>query len=107
MDSLVATSSLFDYGSPTLFVLNGFNEVKSSGFQLTRSPGKNIVYLGSLLLILGIFCMFYIRENRIWVRIAPSKTLIAMSSNRKTPDLDREFDAHLAALTSTTQPTHH
>nr|WP_314900777.1 cytochrome c biogenesis protein ResB [uncultured Deefgea sp.] len=106
MDSLVATSSLFDYGAPSLFVLNGFNEVKSSGFQLTRSPGKNVVYLGSLLLILGIFCMFYIRENRIWVRIAPSKTLIAMSSNRKTADLDREFDAHIAALTSTTQPTH-
>ncbi len=107
MDSLVATSSLFDYGSPTLFVLNGFNEVKSSGFQLTRSPGKNVVYLGSLLLILGIFSMFYIRENRIWVRISPSNTLIAMSSNRKTADLDREFDAHIAALTPTTQPTHH
>ena len=103
MDSLVATSSLFDYGSPTLFVLNGFNEVKSSGFQLTRSPGKNIVYLGSLLLIMGIFSMFYIRENRIWVRLAPNNTLIAMSSNRKTADLDREFDAHIAALTQTTQ----
>ncbi len=105
MDSLVATSSLFDYGSPTLLVLNGFNEVKSSGFQLTRSPGKNIVYLGSLLLIMGIFCMFYIRENRIWVRLAPNNTLIAMSSNRKTADLDREFDAHIAALTQNTQPT--
>ncbi|MBM5572457.1 MULTISPECIES: cytochrome c biogenesis protein ResB [Deefgea] len=106
MDSLVATSSLFDYGSPTLLTLNGFNEVKSSGFQLTRSPGKNVVYLGSLLLIIGIFCMFYIRENRLWVRISPSNTLIAMSSNRKTADLDREFAAHIAALTSTTQSTH-
>ncbi|WP_247646463.1 cytochrome c biogenesis protein ResB [Deefgea sp. CFH1-16] len=98
MDSLVATSSLFDYGSPAVLQLTGFNEVKSSGFQLTRSPGKNVVYLGSLLLIIGIFCMFYIRENRLWIRISPHSTLIAMSSNRKTDDLDREFAAHIEHL---------
>lgn len=98
MDSLVAISQLFDYGAPTILQLNSFEEVKASGFQLTRSPGKNVVYLGSLLLILGVFCMFYIRENRIWIRIAPTGTLIAMSSNRKTPELDKEFATHTHAL---------
>ncbi|QLI81743.1 cytochrome c biogenesis protein ResB [Chitinibacter fontanus] len=98
MDSLVATSQLFDYGAPTLLQLNGFTEVKASGFQLTRSPGKNVVYLGSLLLILGVFCMFYIRENRLWIRLSPQGTLVAMSSNRKTPELDKEFALHTSAL---------
>ncbi|WP_273429674.1 cytochrome c biogenesis protein ResB [Chitinibacter tainanensis] len=98
MDSLVATSQLFDYGSPIVLQLNGFNEVKASGFQLTRSPGKNVVYLGSLLLILGVFCMFYIRDNRLWVHLSEQGTLLAMSSNRKTPDLDREFARHQQQL---------
>jgi cytochrome c biogenesis protein len=41
--------------------------VKASVLQVTRSPGKKVVYLGCLLLVLGIFSMFYIRERRIWV----------------------------------------
>lgn len=91
MDSLVAVSSLFEYGPPVWLAANHFEEVKASGFQITRAPGQNIVYFGSLLLVIGIFCMFYIRENRVWVRLAGGKTLIAMSSNRKNSDLDREF----------------
>jgi cytochrome c biogenesis protein len=100
MDSLVAVSSLFEYGPPVWLEADRFEEVKASGFQITRAPGQNIVYLGSLLLVIGIFCMFYIRENRVWVRLAGGKTLIAMSSNRKNSDLDREFtelSADLAA----------
>ncbi|WP_348946227.1 cytochrome c biogenesis protein ResB [Chitinibacter sp. FCG-7] len=103
MDSLVASSQLFDYGAPTLLQLSGFDEVKASGFQLTRSPGKNVVYLGSLLLILGVFCMFYIRENRVWVRLSPQGTLLAMSSNRKTPELEKEFSMHRDALINNTK----
>jgi cytochrome c biogenesis protein len=91
MDSLVAVSSLFEYGPPVWLQANSFTEVKASGFQITRAPGQNIVYFGSLLLVIGIFCMFYIRESRVWVRLAAGKTLIAMSSNRKNSELDREF----------------
>lgn len=36
---------------------------------VTRSPGKPIVYLGSLLLVLGVFAMLYIRERRLFVLI--------------------------------------
>ncbi|KAF0814640.1 Cytochrome c biogenesis protein CcsB [Andreprevotia sp. IGB-42] len=98
MDSLVANSALFDYGPPVYLQPTGFTEVKSSGFQLTRSPGKNIVYLGSILLVLGIFCMFYVREERLWLRMAGGRTLIAMSSNRRNRDFDREFERHRDAL---------
>ncbi|MFC7418972.1 cytochrome c biogenesis protein ResB [Iodobacter arcticus] len=98
MDSLVAVSSLFEYGPPIWLEANRFDEVKASGFQITRAPGQNIVYFGSLLLVIGIFCMFYIRENRVWVRLASGKTLIAMSSNRKNSDLDHEFTELSSAL---------
>ena len=40
IDSLVAISTSFDYGAPVLLQLTGFEEVKASGFQITRSPGK-------------------------------------------------------------------
>jgi cytochrome c biogenesis protein len=49
--------------------LQGFEQVKASVFQVTRSPGKNVVYLGCLFLVAGVFAMLYVRERRLWVWI--------------------------------------
>ncbi len=92
-DSLNAVSDSFFYGAPVYLHLNSFDEVKASVFQLTRSPGKNIVYLGSLLLVLGVFAMLYIRERRAWVMVKSDGTaLFAMSALRRGVDDDREFN---------------
>lgn len=95
-DSLNALNDSFFFGAPVFLQLTGFEEVTSTGLQIARSPGKNIVYAGSFLLTLGIFVMFYVRERRIWLLIKPSagQILFAMSSNRKTIDLDKEFERH-------------
>jgi cytochrome c biogenesis protein len=95
-DSLNAVNDTFFYGAPVFFQLNSYDEVLASGLQLTRSPGKNIVYLGSVLLVLGVFVMFYIRERRIWLLVKPEagEVLFAMSSNRKTMDFEKDFDRH-------------
>ena len=95
-DALTVVSARHLYESPIYLQLASFDEVKASGFQLTRSPGKNIVYLGSILLVAGIFSMFYIRERRLFLLAKPndSQLLLAMSSNRKTIDFENEFNAH-------------
>ena len=64
--SINAMSDSFFYGSPVYLQLDAFKQVQASVFQLTRAPGKKVVYLGSLLLVLGIFSMFYVRERRLW-----------------------------------------
>jgi len=46
--ALSALSDSFAYGSPIYLQLASYDEVKASGLQLTRSPGKNLVYLGSV-----------------------------------------------------------
>lgn len=98
MDSLVATSGFFEYGAPVYIQMTGFTEVKSSGFQLTRSPGKQIVFFGSILLVIGIFCMFYLREERVWLRAAKDSTLLALTGNRRSGDLSKTFEQHRTAL---------
>jgi len=105
-DSLNAINDSFFYGAPVYLHLDSFEEVTATGLQLTRSPGKNIVYAGSFLLTLGVFVMFYIRERRIWLLVKPGagRILFAMSSNRKTIDFEKEFARHksnLAELLST------
>jgi cytochrome c biogenesis protein len=97
-----ALSDSFFYGAPVYLQLDDFVEVKASVLQVTRSPGKKVVYLGCLLLVAGVFSMFYIRERRLWVWVRDeaggAHALMAMSTQRKTLDFEREFDELKAKL---------
>jgi cytochrome c biogenesis protein len=95
--SVISLSDTFFYPAPMTFKLKDFEHVQASVFQVARAPGQNIVYLGCLLLIVGIFAMLYVRERRVWVWLAPagdrsSQAQMALSSNRKTMESDQEFD---------------
>lgn len=97
--AVLAISDGYFYPAPVAMMLSDFKQVQASVFQVARAPGKNIVYLGCLLLIIGIFAMLYVRERRLWVWLAPaaaqpgaSSATMAMSVNRKTLDNDREFE---------------
>ncbi|RGE41591.1 cytochrome c biogenesis protein ResB [Comamonas testosteroni] len=83
------------YPAPVVFMMNDFKQVQASVFQVARAPGKNIVYLGCLFLIIGVFAMLYVRDRRIWIWLTPSNGAshanMALSTNRKTMDGDREF----------------
>lgn len=101
--SMLALSDSVLYGAPVYLQLDQFDEVKASVLQVTRSPGKKVVYLGCLLLVLGVFSMFYIRERRLWIWIADSADggsdgLMAMSTQRKTLDFEGEFTDMSAKL---------
>ena len=97
-DTLNSISDMFIYGAPIYLQLMQYEEVKASGLQLTRSPGQNVVYFGSLLLTLGVFFMLYVRERRVWLRIKPGSALLAMSSAKQTIDFEKEFTQHAQAL---------
>jgi cytochrome c biogenesis protein len=98
--AVLALSDTFLYPAPFAFTLKEFTQVQASIFQLARAPGKWIVYIGCLFLIIGIFAMLYVRERRLWVWLAPAaegtghatQAQMALSSNRKTLDVDKEFD---------------
>lgn len=108
-DSLAALSDSFFYGSPVYLQPKRFNEVKASGFQLTRAPGQNIVYGGCVLLMLGVFAMFYIHERRLWLLLKPAHgespacVLMAMSSNRRNLDFEQAYAAHQAVVMQLTK----
>jgi cytochrome c biogenesis protein len=95
--AVLSLSDSFFYPAPLTFELQSFEHVQASVFQVTRAPGQKIVYAGCLFLILGIFAMLYVRERRVWVWLSPagvtgSDATMALSSNRKTMESDKEFD---------------
>ena len=109
---VLSLSDAYHYPAPMAFQLKDFTQVQASVFQVARAPGKTIVYLGCAFLILGVFAMLYVRERRVWVWLAPaggnpdnafdaSYATMALSTNRKTMDGDKEFDmlaTHLLQL---------
>jgi cytochrome c biogenesis protein len=109
--SVFALSDVPVYPAPLIFQLQDFKQVQASVFQVSRAPGKTVVYLGCALLILGVFAMLYVRERRLWVWLVPppspttesahdpvagattpaAQATMAWSINRKTIAGDREF----------------
>lgn len=95
--AVLAISDSFYYPAPMVLQLDSFEQVQASVFQVTRAPGKTLVYLGAILLIIGVFMMLYVRERRLWIWITPqnqggSALRLALSTNRRTLEADREFD---------------
>jgi len=94
--SVLALSDSMFYPAPVILQLSDFKQVQASVFQVARAPGQKLVYLGAVLLIVGVFTMLYIRERRmwIWLQAVPEGTRVtmALSTTRRTLDTDTEFD---------------
>lgn len=107
--AVLSLSDAVFYPEPVLLTLDGFEHRQASVFQVTRTPGRNVVYLGCLLLIIGVFAMLYIRERRLWVWLHADEQgqtayRMALSSTRQTLDTDQEFAALRAALAPDAAP---
>ncbi|HEY0957252.1 MAG TPA: cytochrome c biogenesis protein ResB [Roseateles sp.] len=102
--AVLSLSDSLYYPAPVLLKLENFEQLQASVFQVARAPGQKLVYLGAILLIVGVFAMLYIKERRLWVWIAPtadtagSQVRMAMSSTRESPDNATLFAQLKAAI---------
>ncbi len=101
--AVLSLSDSFYYPAPVMAQLASFEQKQASVFQVARAPGKTLVYVGSVLLIIGVFAMLYVRERRLWIWIQDdgaggSRLSAALSTTRKTLDADKEFEALKVAL---------
>jgi cytochrome c biogenesis protein len=97
--AVLALSDAKSYPAPMIFQLKDFTQVQASVFQVAKAPGQTIVYLGAVLLIIGVFFMLYIRERRVWVWVKAADSTddgshisMAYATNRKTMNSDQEFE---------------
>ena len=105
--AVLSLSDSFAYPAPLLLSLTGFEQVQASVFQVTRAPGKTLVYAGCVLLMLGVFAMLYIKERRLWIWIegpadaTSTQVTMALSATRTSLDTDKDFDALAAKMLKT------
>ena len=95
-DALTVLGNIEAYGSPFFLEMKDFEHIQASGLQIAKAPGKEIIVFGCVMLIIGIFIMFYIQQRRCWIWIGKNnessyEVIVAGSCNRNERDFAEEF----------------
>ena len=89
-------SAIQRYGSPVFLQLADFKEIQASGLQISKKPWQKLVYLGFLMLIVGVFFMFYIHHKRLWIWMSEQdgqvRVLFAGSGDRDLRGFKADFE---------------
>lgn len=94
-DAITNMAAISKYSSPFYVQLASFKEREASGLEITRAPGMDILILGSAMLIIGVFMMFYIMPQRLWLMLKPVdgklQVILAGSGLRNKEDFSKHF----------------
>ncbi len=70
--------------------------VQYTGLQVRRDPGVWLVYLGCIIMAIGLYITFFISHKRIWLRLVPAKNgtrvLIGGSVSRNREAFERHIE---------------
>ncbi|WP_298218735.1 cytochrome c biogenesis protein ResB [Halothiobacillus sp.] len=106
-DAMDAISALPAYGSPIFVQPKSFEQIQSTGLEVSRAPGAIWVTIGSVMLVIGIFMNFYIHYRRQWILLKPegegTRILLAGSDIRKNIDFDKDFAVFRNELMAATE----
>jgi cytochrome c biogenesis protein len=70
--------------------------VEYTGLQVRKDPGVLIVYLGCIIMAIGLYMTFFMSHRRIWVSISDekgsAKVVIGASANRNKAAFEQKID---------------
>ncbi|HEY5514098.1 MAG TPA: cytochrome c biogenesis protein ResB [Geomonas sp.] len=78
-------------GAP-LFSYAGGKESVYTGLQVARDPGVWIVWLGCLLMVVGVYCAFFLSHRRVWVLVKDGEVVIGGNANKNPAGFELYFD---------------
>jgi cytochrome c biogenesis protein len=88
--------------SPFTFHIDNIESVTYTGLQVTRDPGVQFVFIGFLMIMIGLFFTFFTSHRRFWIKIAGEKGDVKISlagtANKNPMGMERELDRLLLRL---------
>ncbi|GFO68271.1 cytochrome c biogenesis protein ResB [Geomonas limicola] len=75
-----------------LFGYLGGNEKMYTGLQVNHDPGVGIVWLGCLLMIVGVYVAFFMSHRRVWVEVKDGEIVVAGSANKNPAGFELRFN---------------
>ncbi len=93
----------FDDGESQTVMIGGksyemrLKQAYATGLQVSRDPGVRVVYLGFLLMIVGLLLSFFLSHRRIWFLLQGegegTRVLFAGGSNKNRSEFEKQFMA--------------
>jgi cytochrome c biogenesis protein len=76
--------------------------VQYTGMQVRKDPGVSIVYLGCIIMAIGLYMAFFMSHRRIWVSLIEEKSgvkvIVGASANRNRTTLERKVEKLVSML---------
>ncbi|GFO60281.1 cytochrome c biogenesis protein ResB [Geomonas silvestris] len=78
-------------GHPAFRYLGG-TEGMYTGLQVNRDPGVAIVWLGCLLMVVGVYVAFFMSHRRVWVQVKDGEVVLGGNANKNPAGFELAFD---------------
>ena len=76
--------------------------VEYTGLQVRKDPGVWVVYLGCILMSIGLFVAFFMSHQRIWIKLVQEKVstriIIGANTNKNRGALERKIEKIVSVL---------
>jgi cytochrome c biogenesis protein len=80
------------HGTGPVLHYKGAEDKMYTGLQVAKDPGVEIVWLGCLLMVVGIYVAFFMSHRRIWVRIQQGTVTIGGNASKNQGAFQQTFD---------------
>ena len=86
------------HGGDLVITFDGMDQKFFTGLQVAKDPGVLVVWLGCLLMVIGICMAFFMSHKRVWARIADGVVTIGGSASKNPAGFEMSFEELLQKL---------
>ncbi len=83
-------------------VLKTYQPIMYTGLQITRDPGVNVVWFGSVLMGIGFILAFFVFHKRLWIKVRScsntAEIYVGGMINKNRMIFEREFKEFIGSL---------
>lgn len=72
--------------------LVGMTAPEFTGLQITKDPGRPVVYVGFLLVVLGLLVHIYFKHQQIWIYLGKSEIIVGGMARNRPRAFTQEFE---------------
>jgi len=80
------------HGDDLIISFDGMDQKYFTGLQVAKDPGVLVVWLGCLLMVIGICMAFFMSHKRIWARISNDGVTVGGSASKNPAGFEMSFD---------------
>ncbi len=86
------------HGTGPVLHYKGAEEKMYTGLQVAKDPGVEIVWLGCILMMLGIYTAFFMSHRRIWIRIQDGAVTVGGNASKNQGGFQLSFEVLVTQL---------